>query len=331
MPLHDAHYQHWKGEHTSIWARRRVIALNGLSACLQTKLLRHLAVVCWMSALVMTGFLFFLGQLLVPDSMVANWVTQMNKELQTFFRMLTDWLQYHPEISAGTMQNELFYFYCVYLMPLSVFALGMALPSLITRDLASSAIVIYSSKAVTRFDYLLGKFCTAFGVMTLTWLGPVCAAWFMGNLLAPDWKFFWYARLPLFHALIFGLSSMVILCLLALGVSAFSSREKATPAIWFTWWALGLAIQPIALHTLPWLRHLSFGYNVRQIALATFQLGRDLKTAQDAIPILGDMLKKVRPETRAALDNPTLAGALVGLALMLLAAGLILRKRVAPE
>jgi hypothetical protein len=114
-------------------------------------------------------------------------------------------------------------------------------------------------------------------------------------------------------------------------VSAFSSREKATPALWFTWWVLGLAIQPIALHTLPWLRHFSFGYNLRQIALATFQLGQDLKKAQDSIPILGEMLRRVRPETRAALDDPTLAGALVGLALMLAAAALILRKRVAPE
>jgi hypothetical protein len=201
----------------------------------------------------------------------------------------------------------LFYFYCIYLMPLSFFALGMTLPALITRDLASNAIVIYSSKAVTRFDYLLGKFCTAFGVLALTWLGPVCAAWFVGNLLAPDWTFFWHARIALMHALIFGLSSMVILSVMALGVSAFSSREKATPALWFTWWALGLAIQPIALHTLPWLRHVSFGYN------------------------FGDMLKHVPRETRAALDNPTLAGALLGLALMLLAAGLILRKRVAPE
>jgi ABC-2 type transport system permease protein len=331
MPLHDAHYQHWKGEHTSIWARRRVIAQNGLSACLQTKLLRHVTVLCWMTALLMAGFLFFLGQLLVPDSMVERWVAQMNSELRTFFHMLTTWLQVRPDLSAETMQNVLFYFYCVYLMPFSIFALGMALPALVTRDLASSAIVIYSSKAVTRLDYLLGKFCTAFGVMALTWLGPVCAAWFMGNLLAPDWKFFWYARVPMLHALIFGLSSMVILSLLALGVSAFSSREKATPALWFTWWVLGLAIQPIALHTLPWLRHVSFGYNLRQIALATFQLGRDLKTAQDGIPIFGDMLKQVRPETRAALDNPTLAGALAGLALMLLAAGLVLRKRVAPE
>jgi len=331
MPLHDAHYQHWDGVHTGIWARRAVIAQNGLSACLRTQLLRYVVVVCWVSALIMAAFLFFLGQLLVPDSLMDQWVAQIGSQGQTFFRMLTSWLQDHPEISVGTVQNVLLYFYCVYLMPLSIFALGMALPALITRDLASNAIVIYSSKAVTRMDYLLGKFCTAFGLMTLTWLGPVCSAWFLGNLLAPNWKFFWYARIPLMHMLVFGLSSMVILSLLALGVSACSSREKATPALWFTWWVLGLALQPIALHTMPWLRHAAFGYNLRQIALATFQLGQNLKTAQDGIPIFGEMLRRIRPETRAALDDPTLAGALVGLALMLAAAALIIKKRVAPE
>jgi ABC-2 type transport system permease protein len=331
MPLHDAHYQHWDGVHTSLWGRRWVIAQNGLAACLRNKLLRSLMLTCWMGGLVMAGILFLIGQLLVPDSIVAQWVSQMNPNLQAFARMLTSWLQDHPAISVGTTQNVLFYFYCVYSMPLSIFALGIALPALITRDLASSAIVIYSSKAVTRGDYLLGKFCTAFGVMTMTWLGPVCTAWFLGNLLAPDWKFFWHARVALFHALVFGLSSMVILCLLALGVSAVSSREKSTPALWFTWWVLGLAIQPIALHTLPWLRHFGFGYDLRQIALSIFHLGQDLKTAQDSIPIFGQMLQNVRPATRAALNDPTFGGSIVALALMLLAGGLIIKKRVVPE
>jgi hypothetical protein len=75
----------------------------------------------------------------------------------------------------------------------------------------------------------------------------------------------------------------------------------------------------------------SFGYDLRQIGLATFRLGQDLKTAQDGIPIFGQMLKNVSLETRAALNDPTLGGALAGLALMLLAAALIIKKRVAPE
>jgi ABC-type transport system involved in multi-copper enzyme maturation permease subunit len=331
MPLHDAHYQHWGGAHTGIWGRRWVIAQNGLSACLRSKLLRYVVLVSWVGGLLMAAFLFFLGQLLVPDSNMTRWVMQISPDIRAFVRMFTSWLQDHPEVSVGTTQNVLFYYYGVYSMPLSIIALGMALPALITRDLASNAILIYSSKAVTRGDYLLGKFCTAFGVMTLTWLGPLCGAWFVGNLLAPDWTFFWHARIALIHVLIFGLSSMAVLSLLALGVSAVSSREKSTPALWFTWWVQGLAIQPIALHTLQWLRHLSFGYNLKQIALAVFHLGRELQTAQDSIPILGQLLRQVPPATRAALDHPLLGGAVMGLAVMLLTAALIVNKRVVPE
>jgi hypothetical protein len=271
------------------------------------------------------------GQLLVPDSFMTHGVTQMNPRIQSFIGMFTSWLQDHPEISVGATQNVLFYFFSMFLMPFSLFALGRALPVFITRDLASNAIVIYSTKAVTRGDYLLGKFCAAFGLLSLTWLGPVCAAWFMGNLLGPNWNYFWHARAVLFHALIFGLSSMVILSLLALGVSAVSSRVKWTIALWYIWWALGRAIQPIAFSTQPWLRHVSIGYNLEQIALATFGLGRNLQTAQDNIPIFGQMLQNVPVATRAALDHPTLGGAIVGLALMVLGLGLIVRKRVAPE
>jgi hypothetical protein len=331
MPLHDAHYQHWEGLHTGIWGRRWVIAKNGLAACLRGKFLRYVILVSWVGGLMMAAFMFFLGQLLVPDSIMSKWVTQMNPQIRTFVSMLTSWLQDHPEVSVGTTQNVLFYYYGVYSMPLSIVALGMALPVLITRDLASNAIVIYSSKAVTLGDYLLGKFCTAFGLMTLTWLGPVCGAWLVGNLLAPNWTFFWHARMALMHVLIFGLGSMIVLSLLALGVSAVSSREKSTPALWFSWWVLGLAIQPIALQTLRWLRHVSFGYNLRQLALGVFHLGRELQTAQDSIPVFGGMLSNVSPGTRAALNNPTLFGSVVGLAVMLLAAALIVKKRVVPE
>ena len=76
---------------------------------------------------------------------------------------------------------------------------------------------------------------------------------------------------------------------------------------------------------------MSFSYDLKQIGLAIFRLGDDLKTAQDNIPILGDMLRAVRPATREALNHPLLGGALAGLALMLLAAGVVISKRVTPE
>jgi hypothetical protein len=330
MPVHDIHYQHWDGVHRGIWARRWVIASNGLTTCLRNKHMRNIVVMTWMIALSATSVLFLLGQLLVPDSFLVKWVSTLNQNLQGIASFLTTWLADHPEISVRTTQNVLFYFFGILLMPFSIFTLGMAIPFLVTRDLASNAIIIYSSKAVTRGDYLLGKFCAAFGLLTITWLGPVCAAWFLGNLLAPDWRFFWHARVPLLNALIYGVSSMTVLSILALGVSSVSHKDKSTVALWFAWWVLGWPLADIAAHTKPWLAHLSFSYDIRQIAIAVFGLGKDLQTAQDNVPILGAMLRNVRPETMAALNTPALGGSLLALSVMLILSLLVILKRVKP-
>jgi len=331
MPLHDIHYKHWDGVHLGLWRRRLVIAQNGLTACLRNKWLRHVVVLSWGTALVMTALLFMVGQLLVADSIVVQWVGNFNPMLQSFVKTLTTWLEQHPEISVRTTQNVLFYFFCTYLLRASIFILGMAMPMLITRDLASNAIIIYSSKAVSRGDYLLGKFSTAFGLLALAWLGPICAAWFLGNLLTPDWRFFWHARAALGHTLLYGLGAMTLLSLLALGVSAVSSREKSTTALWYIWWIVGGVVAPIAQHTQPWLQHLSFNYNLNQLALAIFQPGKDIATAQESIPMLGDMLRGIRPETLSALNSPTTWGALFWSLIMIVLAAIILNRRVKPE
>src|SRR5258707_2298547 len=165
MPLHDASYKHWDGAHLGIWHRRLAITRNGLTACLQNKLTRHLVVICWLAALIMSGMLFLVGQLLVSDSIVVQWVGNFNPQLQIFAQLLTTWLEQHPDISVRATQNIFFYYFSTSLMRFSIFALGMALPLLVTRDLASNAIIIYSSKAISRGDYLLSKFATAFGLV----------------------------------------------------------------------------------------------------------------------------------------------------------------------
>jgi len=330
MPLVDTHYQHWDGIHCGLWTRRWVIASNGLTACLRNKFLRNVVVATWSLSLAMVGALFVIGQLLVPDSLLVRWVSTLNTDLQGFANYLMNWLKDHPEISVRTTQDVLFYYFAILLMPFSIFAVGMAIPFLVTRDLASNAIIIYSSKAITRGDYLLGKFASVFGLLSLLWFGPVCAAWFFGNLLAPDWRFFWHARIPLFHVAVFGIVAMTTLSILALGVSSVSQKDKSTVAFWLVWWLLGFPLANIAAHTRPWLAHLSFAYDINQIALATFGLGKDLRIAQDNIPILGMMLRNIPQRTMDSFNNPPLFGSLVALALMLGAAGLVIHKRVRP-
>src|SRR5688572_23880998 len=197
MPLHDASYKHWTGVHLGIWRRRAIIARQGLRSALANRWLRHLLVVCWGGALLHATLLFALGQLLVPDGLMSKWTSHLSPALQMFAGTLTEWLEDHPEISVRTAENILFYFVSGWLLPLSLIAIAQVIPHLITRDLSSNAITIYASKAVGRMDYLLGKFATVFILLGLTWLGPLLAAWLVGNLLAPNWHFFWHSR----HAL----------------------------------------------------------------------------------------------------------------------------------
>jgi hypothetical protein len=124
---------------------------------------------------------------------------------------------------------------------------------------------------------------------------------------------------------------MAIVSLLALGMSSVSTKEKLTPAFWYIWWAIGFAIANIAIHTQPWLRHFSFNYNIEQIATAVFHPATDIKIAQENIPLLGDMLRQLRPETMEGLAAPSIGGATVATTIMLLIAALIIYKRVKPE
>jgi hypothetical protein len=332
MPLHDISYKHWDGKHVGLWRRRWVIASTGVKGCLQNKWMRNLIAVCWITGMAMTALLFVVGQLLVSDSFIVTRLWHLNPQIQDFARLLTSWLENHPEVSVRTTQNVLFNFYCIWvLMPLSIFALGMAMPLFITRDLGSNAIIIYSSKAVSRGDYLLGKFATAFGLLCFTWLGPVCAAWFMGNLLAPDWKFFWHASGALFRIVLSSVGVMSILSVLALGVSSLSVKEKVTPAVWFTWWIVGGVIGPIAMHTQPWLRHVSFNYNLDQLVLAIFRPGAELKLIEENIPIFSYLMSGIRNETIKALNAPAIGGAALAMLIMLVAVVVLLNKKVKPQ
>jgi hypothetical protein len=331
MTLHNSSYQHWEGRRLGIWRRRWVIADNGLRACLQGRWMRYLVTVCWVAALAQALALFAIGQMLVPDSWMTRWVGQLNPQLQMFGNALVQWLEDNPQVSVRAVQNIGFYYFSRLLSTFSFLALAVAMPFVITRDLSSNAIVAYSSKAITRFDYFLGKFGTLFGLLCLTWLGPVCAAWALGNLLAPDWHFFWHSRRAAGNFLIYLLISITFLSLLGLGVSALSSRERTASAAWIGIWLLGNGLASLALHTREWLRYFSFSYNLDQVALAVFKLHEDIELLRDSIPVFGQMLHRVNPETMEALRNPAITGAAIGMIIMTVLAILLVERRVRPE
>jgi hypothetical protein len=331
MALHDIRYRHWEGRHIGVWRRRGVIASSGLRACLQNRWTRYLVGFCWLTALVYVGLLFCIGQLLVADSVIVEWAANLNPQLQAFVRALTTWLEQHPEISVRVAQGLLFYNYATFLLTPALVTVALAIPHLITRDLGSHAMVVYASKAINRFDYLVGKAGVVGGLLTLTWLGPVLASWLLGNLLAPNWNFFWHSRVPLGHAVLFILAGMAFLSVLALGVSAVSSREKATVGLYVALWLVGSALEPLGDISRPWVKQLSFRYDLQQLARVVFQPERDVRIAQENVPIIGEVLRGFGRRPRAPWPPAPAATTWPALAVFaLLSAGVILT-RTKPE
>ena len=332
MPLLDTGYHHYDGTYRGVWYRRAVIAAAGLRATLSNPWVKRLATAAWLLCLAMIAILFLIGQLLVKDSFVFMFLDNLDPNLQGMFKELKVWLFDQPEASVHVAYNFLFFHFATKIAFLSFISLAIAIPNLITTDLASRALVVYSSRAINRFDYLLGKFGIAFGLMTILWLGPVVVAWTFGNLLAPDWRFFIYSSRALGNAVLYTTASMAILAVIALGVSAISTKEKSTGATWIAIWLLGNAFIPIGFATKRWLMNLSISYNIDQLALHFFTLGGDMETAMDKIPIFGEMIEQMtRRQNLFFMQDPSLTGALVSMGVMLFIAIVILARKVKPE
>lgn len=333
MPLLETGYRRWKGQARGIWYRRGVIARVGLKACLSNSWMKRIVGMAWMSALAMVMLLFFIGQLIVPDSILQDIVESLGDG--TFGKPVVAvqaWLAEHPQLAVHFTYNVFFCIYTYLTATLSFVALAIAIPQMVTLDLASRAMLVYSSKAITRFDYFLGKVGIVFGILFLTWLGPTLAGWFLGNVLAPKWSYFVYSFPSLLNALQFiGLSSL-FLAVLTLGVSAFSSKDKATTAAWIMLWLIGNAFVPIGRVTKGWLQHFSFSHNLDQIALWSFQVRADLADVYATVPYLEFFFGQIsRRNVPFFLREYDVVGALIGLGVMLVIAMFIVHKRVKAE
>ncbi len=331
MSLYRSAYQRWKGEHLGIWYRRFAIAANGFQNAWANKWVRNIVMAAWLFCLVQTALLFGIGQLLVKDSVIYTLVEQLQPQLQTLANGLMSWIVAHPEISVRSTYSFLFYFFAGWFKVFSLILIALIIPALISRDLASKAIIIYSSRAISRVDYFLGKFMTVFALLSVAWLLPVCTAWLLGGLLAPDWSFLWHSRMALFKSATYITAAIGFLSLLAMGVSALSMKEKSATVYWVVLWVLGNVISNIGRQTEPWLRHLSFNYNLEQLALKLFQPRVELTLLQENVPVIGNLLRGVRVERFPMFQDPHFNGAVIACLAMTILAILILHMKVKPE
>lgn len=288
--------------------------------------------ISWLVGLIQASILFGIGQLLVQDSAISNLIDNASPGVQTSATMLTGWLEDHPEISVHTTYNVLFYLFTSLNQMSTFFIIFMTLPHLISKDLSSQAILVYSSKALSRWDYILGKFGVMMGMLAIGWLGPNCMAWFLGNFLAPDWSFFWHSRMALVHTVTYIGCCMLALSVIALGISAMSSNEKSIGTVWALLWFVGGAFAPLAKNLdRPSLQYISLSLDMKQWCSWVFDLEKDLDLLKDNVQGFGEALYQAALRTNPNWLESDISGALAGACVFTAIAAYIVWARVKPE
>lgn len=285
-------YQHWQGTSTSIWQRRWTITRTGLRLCWRSKLLKGIFAVVWVSALGLIAFHFLVGQMLSSESALVAFVTQnFGRKAKAITDGLAAWILLYPDVTIdGLFRFTLLYISILY-STLCYFAVALFVPKLISHDLSSRAILIYNSKALTRFDYLLGKFGIVFVILSLLVVAPLTVIWFLSNLLSPDWSFFWHGFPALVRALAAGSITVMALSLLALAVSALVKKTSTATALWIVLWLVSGFIASAAEQVFPWGHYLSPANCLREITAQLFDVGGVVDTAKQSLPFFDSFLK----------------------------------------
>ncbi len=297
-------YQHWRGTSTGIWRRRAVITACGLRLSWKSRLLKMVFSVAWSAALAFAALHFLIGQLMAPESSVLDYLTgNFNPRIRALLDGIAAWLLLYPEVAVDGLYRATFSTASALYTALSFFAVTLFVPKLISHDLSSQAIIIYNSKALTRLDYLIGKFGIVFVLLSLLHTAPLAASWLVGNVLSPDRTFFMHSLPALLRAMAVGMIATVSLSLLALAVSSLARKAGVATAFWIVLWLVSGVIGAAVGAVFDWGAFLSPQDCLAAIASHLYDLGGALTDAQVMLPFFDHFLQSFPRKAAAAMQE----------------------------
>ena len=228
-----------------------VIAQTGIRLAWRNAWLRRLLFFAWLPAIYMAGLLFLYEQLRA----------QIEARIPVYTRL--PWLEGVPitgdrhQVWACLMW---IFFRYIQLFPI-LLLVGQIAPPLVARDVRTKAFLLYFSRPLARFEYVLGKMVVVWGYLVMISALPAIALYVVGVLLSPEWKVVlstW--DLPLRSVAV---SAVLIfpMTAVALAFSSLTSETRYATFAWFAFWAVGWATYWILTVNIPstnrgrWDRH----------------------------------------------------------------------------
>jgi ABC-2 type transport system permease protein len=317
----------WRGAPQGVGYRRRTIIAAGLAQLFRLRFFKILLAIAWAAGLgvAMMGFLF--AQSVASGGWLETGAAAIGPRAQALVTAVAGFVTLYPDVCIGGWFTFVFWLHSFVGLWLSLLALTVMVPRLITRDRATNALTVYLSRPLTAGDYLLGKLGIIAGTLLALWTGPLLFGWLLSVVFAPDRDFIVYSAVPLGRALFFNAVGVVALAAVALGVSSIGRTARTTIPVWIgLWLVMSVVAQPPVAPL--WLKRASFTRNLSEIRQEVLRLDDALVTAGESLPLLDQNFAQNLTKMGHRAESGDFTGALVSLGLFVVASSFVFTRKI---
>ena len=238
MPLHDVGYRSWTAKKGSAFLRWWVIASVGVRLAIRSTWLSRTLILSWIpAAAVAVGFFAYEQSITRPELRqgLASWVAGASGNAELAITLLHDPTDVRDQVWASLVL--LFFRYPQAFVMLVV--VGIVAPKLISYDLRNRGYLLYFSRPIRIWEYILGKSLIVWTFLALITTLPALMLYVVGLSMSPEVDVVmltWDIPLRILAA---SIVLIVPTTSVALACSAATIESRNAAFGWFALWVVG--------------------------------------------------------------------------------------------
>ncbi|MEQ8768838.1 MAG: hypothetical protein RL885_33340 [Planctomycetota bacterium] len=359
MPIAELGYRAWEGDRRGWLARSLTISRYGIRVTQQnSKLLRRLLWLAWVPLVYFAPVFFAIGWVANPENDLANagWLGMIGVEL--LGEEMVEAVRARPEVLLPPIWSTAFVLFFAWIQSwLAMLVVTIVGPRLISWDLRGKAFLLYFSKPISFWQYLVGKLgIIQYFVLRIS-LFPALVLYAISILLAPNLTTLAKTAPIMLQIVIASLLVTIPVSVVMLVLSSLSKDARFATFGWIFIWIFGevtygaLSFAPDMGNGASAVPQWAFLTSIRETAIvatsSAFDLTdrlanmmsflRDLGVQEQFFRNLSDVggavgnnidLAQSSVTTGTAVSNPQTPWALGYLAAVTIIATIVLRRRV---
>ncbi len=232
----------WEGQRESSLTRWLVITEAGIRLSWRIMWLRRVVFLAF-SPVLFFGFMFYIFEVAFKD---ANWVALM-KGWSQFVPMMTEVtgdLNANSDVAEvrHRIWSVLFYNYFSKVQSFGMVTIvAVIAPKLISQDLRTRAILLYFSRPIAIWEYIVGKMAVVWFYLACVTAFPALMVYVVGIAMAPDMSVLLQTWDLPFRSLAGSLILIVPATSVAVFFSSMTQESRFAAFAWLTFWVVGIA------------------------------------------------------------------------------------------